>query len=451
MTGSTIAAIATPPGRGGIGIIRISGPKASYAATAILGTLPAPRYAHFSTFQAEDGTALDTGLSFYFPAPHSFTGEDVLELHGHGGPVILDLLLHRLLSLGIELARPGEFSERAFLNGKMDLAQAEAVADLIDAASQQAARAAVRSLQGEFSRLINQQVEKLTQLRVYVEAAMDFPEEEIDFLADGSIEAQLTQLLADLMQIQAATRQGALLRDGMKVVIAGRPNVGKSSLLNRLSGEDTAIVTPIAGTTRDVLRTQVQIDGLSVQFLDTAGLRHSDDPIEQEGIRRARLEMRQADQLLLVLDATHPPENVKQLLAEFFLDLADHITITLIYNKIDLLDDIVLPKESCSLPVIPLSAKTGTGIPSLTNHLKNTLGFTACGEDAFSARRRHVHALAIAKHHLENALQQLQVYRAGELLAEELRLTQNALAEITGQVLPDALLGKIFSNFCIGK
>ncbi len=452
MTNSTIAAIATPPGRGGIGIIRISGPKVPAIATSILGVLPTPRYAHFSTFQAEDGTAIDAGLAFYFSAPHSFTGEHVLELHGHGGPVILDLLLKRLLALGVDLARPGEFSERAFLNGKMDLTQAEAVADLIDAASQQAARAAVRSLQGEFSRQIKQQVAKLTQLRVYVEAAIDFPEEEIDFLADGYIEEELAQLLTDLTQIQATAQQGALLRDGMTVVIAGLPNVGKSSLLNRLSGEETAIVTDIAGTTRDVLRTRIQIDGLAVQIIDTAGLRQSTDPIEQEGIRRAHQEIAKADLVLLVVDAISPPDDIPQLLTEFFPQLSSTLPITVIYNKVDLLTEkACIEKHSTVLTVIKLSAKTGSGINYLTDHLKNSLGFTASGEDTFSARRRHVQALAMSKQHLENGQQQLQRYRAGELLAEELRLAQNALAEITGQVLPDELLGKIFSSFCIGK
>jgi len=300
----TIAALATPPGRGGVGIIRISGPQAGMIAENIVGHVPVPRQAEYLPFLSQDGEPLDTGLALYFPAPHSFTGEDVLELHGHGGPVVMDLILKRVFALGARPARPGEFSERAFLNDKMDLAQAEAVADLIDSASEQAARLAVRSLQGTFSQRINELVAALTELRVYVESAIDFPEEEIDFLADGQVQARLNAVQADLAETQAAARQGNLLREGMTVVIAGRPNVGKSTLLNALAGRETAIVTDIPGTTRDILREHIQIDGLPLHIIDTAGLRESADAVEQEGIRRAWAEIEKADRILLLHDAT---------------------------------------------------------------------------------------------------------------------------------------------------
>ncbi len=443
-TDRTIAAIATPQGRGGIGIIRISGAKVSAIATALLGKLPPPRYAHHSRFVGEDGTAIDEGLVLYFPAPHSFTGEDVLELQGHGGPIILDALLKRAVMLGAELARPGEFSERAFLNGKMDLAQAEAVADLIDAASLQAAQSALRSLQGEFSARIVQLVAELTQLRMVVEAAIDFPEEEVDFLADSVLLLRVENVLAQLHDITANAQQGVLLREGATIVLAGCPNVGKSSLLNRLSGEETAIVTEIPGTTRDLLKTQIQIDGLPLHIIDTAGLRDSADVVEQEGIRRAQQAINNADLVLLLLAPESP--------IPIFSQPVPAQKLIRILNKIDLIDQLPQVTEHPDGHwEIAISAKTGAGIDLLRQHLKMRVGYQNHGEGIFSARRRHLQALETAGKHMQQGLQQLQEYQAGELLAEELRLAQNALAEITGQFLPDDLLAKIFSEFCIGK
>ncbi len=450
---STIAAIATPPGRGGIGVIRVSGPKVPEVAKALLDQVLKPRYAQYARFLAADQTTIDEGLALYFPAPHSFTGEEVLELQGHGGPIILDVLLQRILSLNVEQARPGEFSERAFLNGKMDLVQAEAIADLIDAASQQAARSALRSLQGEFSTTIHQLVAAVTELRMHVEAAIDFPTEEIDFLADQRIAQKLNEMLATLTAVEKTAQQGVMLRDGMNVVIAGRPNAGKSSLLNRLSGQDTAIVTEIPGTTRDILRSHIQLDGLPLHIIDTAGLRISTDPVEKEGILRAQKEIQQADHILLVLDSTQGmTSDFIELFTEMAMSPIAAEKLTLVHNKIDILkitpDITQLPTGSWQLKI---SAKTGLGIDLLRSHLKSCLGFSTTTENTVSARRRHLTALAQAKRHLNNAHQQLHDFHAGELMAEELRLAQNALGEITGTVLPDDLLGKIFSSFCIGK
>ncbi len=449
---TTIAAIATPPGRGGIGIIRVSGPNASKVAIALFGKLPAPRYAHYSKFITKDGALLDEGLALYFPAPHSFTGEDVLELHGHGGPVVLDSLLKTVFTLGVQMARPGEFSERAFLNNKLDLTQAEAIADLISASSTQAAHSAMRSLQGEFANYIQQLLNTLTRLRMYVEAAIDFPEEEIDFLGDSFIDQTLEQLSLDLKQIYSTAQQGVLLREGLTVVIAGKPNVGKSSLLNRLSGQERAIVTDIPGTTRDVLHERILLDGIPLYIIDTAGIHNSTDPVEREGIRRAKQEISRSDHLLLVLDATQTQEDSSQLLAEFFPDTPLPQNLTLIVNKIDLIA--AAPKKqknSADQWQITLSAKTGAGMELLQEHLKSCVGFSGTTENTFSARRRHLVALDKAQQHIQIGKQQLQQNRAGELLAEELRLAQEALAGITGKFLPDDLLGEIFSSFCIGK
>lgn len=438
----TIAAIATPPGRGGIGIIRISGYKTLTIAQAILGKTPKPRYAEFAEFFDENNLVIDEGVALYFPNPHSFTGEDVLELQGHGGPVILDCVLKRVLQLGARIARAGEFSERAFLNDKLDLAQAEAVADLIDAASTQAAKAAMRSLQGEFSTRIHQLVEALIHLRMYVEAAIDFAEEEIDFLSDGKVAAELEKILQTLKDIKTAAKQGSLLREGMTVVIAGRPNAGKSSLLNALSGRDAAIVTDIPGTTRDVLREAIQIDGLPLYIIDTAGLRDSDDQVEQEGVRRAHAEIEKADRILLVVDQSDVTN----------IDLLpkDHRTI-LIRNKIDLTEDEPRITLTNGITEILLSAQTGAGIDLLREHLKNCMGYQAHFEGCFTARRRHLDALIRAEQSLLNGQQQLQTYRAGEILAEELRIAQQALSEITGEFTTDDLLGRIFASFCVGK
>ena len=442
----TIAAIATPPGRGGVGMVRISGSLSIAIAEAICGVLPPPRHALFRRFRTGDGQILDQGIVLYFPAPHSFTGEDVLELHGHGGPVVMDLLLARTLELGARPARPGEFSERAFLNDKLDLAQAEAIADLIDSATAAAARAALRSLEGEFSRRIQALVEALIELRIYIEAAIDFPEEEIDFLVDERLTEQLQVLRGQLGALQAAAAQGRLLRDGMTVVIAGRPNAGKSSLLNQLAGREAAIVTDIPGTTRDVLREQIAIDGMPLHVIDTAGLRESADPIEQEGVRRAWAEIATAERILLVVDDRRGFTAEDQALRE---RLPAQTGVTVLHNKIDLSGAQPALQATHGGHALWLSAKTGAGLELLREHLKACMGYCG-GEGTLMARRRHLQALERAAAALAVADAQLQVH-AGELVAEELRQAQNALGEITGEVTSEELLGRIFSSFCIGK
>ncbi|CAK0762684.1 5-carboxymethylaminomethyluridine-tRNA synthase GTPase subunit [Gammaproteobacteria bacterium] len=442
----TIVAIATAPGRGAVGIVRVSGPQTNVIAHAILGRLPPPRRAVFLPFRATNGVTLDEGLALWFPAPQSYTGEDVLELQGHGGPVVLDQVLERALGLGARLARPGEFSERAFLNGRLDLAQAEAVADLIDAASTQAARAALRSLQGEFSKRINELVTTLTALRVYIEAAIDFPDEELDLLADGEVAERLADLQAQLATLLVEARQGALLRDGMTVVIAGRPNVGKSSLLNRLARRDVAIVTEIPGTTRDVLRETIHLDGMPLHIVDTAGLRATNDPLEREGIRRAHVAIEHADRILLVVDDTtgFGPEE------QAILTQLPGLTLTVARNKADLSGRLPGLADGPFGPEVTLSAITGAGLPTLINHLKTTVGYSTTETGNFSARRRHLDALYQTQAHLDTAALTLAT-RAPELLAEELRFAQDTLGEITGAVTADDLLGKIFGSFCIGK
>ena len=441
----TIVALASPPGRGGVGVVRISGSLVIHIAAEVLGRLPAPRYAEYLPFRDAAGVILDKGIALYFPAPHSFTGEDVLELQGHGGPVLLDMLQQRIIDLGARPARAGEFSERAFLNNKLDLAQAEAIADLIESNTEQAARAAQRSLQGEFSALINNLIEQLIQLRTFVESALDFPEEEIDFLSDTRIGTQLQSISKELAAVLHSTRQGTLLREGMRIVIAGQPNAGKSSLLNRLAGHDAAIVTAIPGTTRDVLREHIHIDGLPLHIIDTAGLRESEDQIEQEGVRRARAEIAQADRVLLVVDDSAGITETERAIIE---QLPDKIPLTVIRNKIDLSG-----RESMigNDGAIRLSAKTGAGVELLRQHLKDSMGYQETGEGLFSARRRHLDALLRAQKNLEKGQLELQETRAGELLAEELRQAQNALSEITGAFTNEDLLGRIFSSFCIGK
>lgn len=449
----TIVAQATPPGRGGVGILRVSGPQAAAVAEAVLGKLPQPRYANYLPFCDQDGSILDQGIGLWFPGPHSFTGEDVLELQGHGGPVILDLLLKRIVTLpGVRIARPGEFSERAFLNDKLDLAQAEAIADLIDASSEQAARSAVNSLQGVFSTRVNQLVEALTHLRIYVEAAIDFPDEEIDFLSDGKIEAQLNQVIDELDQVRQEARQGTLLREGMKVVIAGRPNAGKSSLLNALAGREAAIVTDIAGTTRDVLREHIHIDGMPLHIIDTAGLREASDEVERIGIERAWYEIEQADSVLFMVDSTTTKATeAAAIWPEFMARLPEHIPVTVVRNKSDITGESSGLTEINGQTLIRLSARQGTGIDVLRNHLKQSMGFSGNTEGGFIARRRHLQALETAHQYLLQGKDQLLRARAGELLAEELRLSQEALSEITGEFTSDDLLGRIFSSFCIGK
>ncbi|AFH93962.1 MULTISPECIES: tRNA uridine-5-carboxymethylaminomethyl(34) synthesis GTPase MnmE [Providencia] len=452
-TNDTIVAQATPPGRGGVGILRVSGPKAAVVAQTVLGKLPKPRYADYLPFRDVDDTVLDQGIAIFFPGPNSFTGEDVLELQGHGGPVILDLLLRRILTIdGVRIANPGEFSERAFLNDKLDLAQAEAIADLIDASSEQAARSAMNSLQGAFSAQIHQMVEALTTLRIYVEAAIDFPDEEIDFLSDGKIEAKLDDVIADLERVRSEARQGSLLREGMKVVIAGRPNAGKSSLLNALAGREAAIVTDIAGTTRDVLREHIHIDGMPLHVIDTAGLREASDEVERIGIERAWKEIEQADRVLFMLDSTTTDATEPQeIWPEFMARLPETLPVTVIRNKADKTGEKIEFVEDVRYPLIRLSAREEKGIDLLRDHLKETMGFNSNTEGGFLARRRHLQALDAAAMHLAQGHEQLVVARSGELLAEELRLAQQELSEITGEFTSDDLLGRIFSSFCIGK
>ncbi|MCK9141034.1 tRNA uridine-5-carboxymethylaminomethyl(34) synthesis GTPase MnmE [Haemophilus influenzae] len=449
----TIVAQATAPGRGGIGILRVSGPLATKVAQAILGKCPKPRMADYLPFKDADGTILDQGIALYFKSPNSFTGEDVLELQGHGGQVVLDLLLKRILQIdGIRLARPGEFSEQAFLNDKLDLAQAEAIADLIDATSEQAARSALKSLQGEFSKKVNELVDSVIYLRTYVEASIDFPDEEIDFLADGKIEANLRGIINQLEDVRAEAKQGSILREGMKVVIAGRPNAGKSSLLNALAGREAAIVTDIAGTTRDVLREHIHIDGMPLHIIDTAGLRDATDEVERIGISRAWTEIEQADRIILMLDSSDPESaDLSKVRSEFLAKLPSTLPVTIVRNKIDLNGEQASESEQGGYQIISLSAQTHDGVKLLRDHLKQAMGFQTGIEGGFLARRRHLDALEKAAEHLQIGLVQLTEFHAGELLAEELRLVQSYLSEITGQFTSDDLLGSIFSSFCIGK
>lgn len=444
----TIAAVATPPGRGGVGIVRVSGPRSSQIAQAILGQCPPARQACYLPFLAADQQVIDEGIALYFPEPHSFTGENILELQGHGGPVVMDMLLKRVIALGARLARPGEFSQQAFLNDKLDLTQAEAIADLIESASEEAAKSALRSLQGEFSGEINRLLEQMIQLRIHVESAIDFPEEEIDFLADSAIVDQINALTAGLSRILERAQQGRLLREGMTVVIAGQPNAGKSSLLNCLAQRDSAIVTAIAGTTRDVLREEINLDGLPVHIIDTAGLRHSTDPVEQVGIERAWQQIEQADCILLVLDAQVGFTEADQAIVNRF---PDNLPLSLVYNKMDLNQG--QPKESKPElgPAFYLSAKSGDGLNLLRKHLKESAGYRSAGEGNFIARHRHIDALERTLVLVQHGEQQLKQYQAGELLAEDLRQAQQVLGEITGDFSSDELLGRIFSSFCIGK
>ncbi|NKB46720.1 MAG: tRNA uridine-5-carboxymethylaminomethyl(34) synthesis GTPase MnmE [Legionellales bacterium] len=445
----TIVAQATPPGRGGVGVIRVSGPKTTVIAGTLLGALPKPRQATYASFLDAHQQVIDLGLALYFPAPHSFTGEDVLELHGHGSPVVMQTLIHRVTTLGARLAKPGEFSERAFLNQKIDLTQAEAIADLIDSASQQAARCAIRSLQGEFSKKIHQLVDALIQLRMFVEAAIDFPDEEVDFLTDANIGIQIQTLTEQVECIQTQATQGSVLRDGLHIVLAGQPNAGKSTLLNRLAGYEAAIVTDIPGTTRDIMREQLLIDGIPIHLFDTAGLRDSTDVIEQEGIKRATAAIQNADAVLLVIDSTQWFANPsREQLTQWLGFLPDTQQVTLILNKIDLTSQPPGLHVIYDHPSIALSAKTGVGMDALRQWFCDLAGVHQPQETLFMARKRHLTALQQAHTHLQQAQQQLA---QGELLAEECRLAQQALSEITGEFTSDDLLGKIFSNFCIGK
>jgi tRNA modification GTPase len=438
----TIAAIATPTGSGGIGVIRVSGALVPQIAQTLLGHLPLPRYATCKRFVDSSGELIDHGIALYFPAPHSFTGEEVLELQGHGGLVVMEHLLQTIIQLGARLARPGEFSERAFLNGKIDLAQAEAIADLIESSSVQAARCALRSLEGEFSHAIHQLVEQLIWLRSYIEASIDFIDEAIEHLANGQVIEKIVNLIKAIANILVKAHQGYLLKEGMRIVLVGEPNVGKSSLLNCLAGRETAIVTSIPGTTRDVVRDQIQLDGMPLHITDTAGLRETLDPIEQEGIRRTQLALQEADLVILLVDDRSADDNVQaHLLAQMPL------SPLLIRNKIDLSGHAAGLNEN---GVLYLSAKTGEGIEVLKNYLKAKMGLNRNPESNFMARRRHLDALQRAQSALKMSLTHAQ-FSNYELLAEELRQAQQALNEITGEFNADDLLGQIFATFCIGK
>ena len=453
----TIVAQATASGKGSVGIVRVSGPLAKSIAEAILGNCPEPRTASYLPFKNQQGETIDQGLALYFKAPHSFTGEDVLELQGHGGQVVIDMLIAEVLKhQPVRIARPGEFSERAFLNDKIDLAQAEAIADLIDASSQQAARSAMRSLQGAFSDQIHDLVEQVIHLRMYVEAAIDFPEEEIDFLTDGKVATDLQGIVDQLANVRQQAQQGSILRDGMQVVIAGKPNAGKSSLLNALAGKEAAIVTDIAGTTRDVLKEHIHIDGMPLHIIDTAGLRDSDDKVEQIGIQRAWDEIEKADQILIMVDSTTSTScDPWQIWPEFMEKLPDTAAVTLIRNKIDISREAPgttnVTSQHGDISVFALSANTGLGIDGLKEHLKQCMGYSSQSDGQFIARRRHLEALEQASLHVDTGQQQLLAHAAGEILAEELRIAQQYLNEITGEFSSDDLLGRIFSSFCIGK
>jgi tRNA modification GTPase len=445
----TIVAAATPPGRGSVGIVRVSGPKTPEIAAVILGELPQPRRASFARFLDSRQQPIDAGMALFFPAPHSYTGEHVLELQGHGGPVVIETVVARVLELGARRALPGEFTQRAFLNDKLDLAQAESIADLIDAGSREAARAAMRSLQGEFSAMVQGLTEAVIELRTYVEAAIDFPEEEIDFLADRQLDERLSGVREHFNAVEQTARQGRLLREGMTVVIAGRPNAGKSSLLNRLAGYDAAIVTPIPGTTRDILRERIDIDGMPLHVLDTAGLRDSHDEVETEGVRRAEAEIARADRVLFVIDTAADPNATAY--SEEKRRLPPDVPVTLIFNKCDQAVGLPVADTITGPPRVMLSALTGEGLDLLRAHLKHAMGFHSAEAGTVSARQRHLDALGRARAHVDEAARQLKERRAGELVAEELRAAQQALGEITGEFTTDDLLGRIFSSFCIGK
>ncbi len=442
----TIVAAATPPGRGGVAVVRVSGDRVPEIARTLLGELPAPRHATFSRWRDAAGELIDIGLALYFPEPHSFTGEHVLELHGHGGDVVVAALIERVVQLGARRARAGEFSERAFLNDKIDLAQAEAIADLIDAGSRRAAQAALRSLQGEFSQRVNATRAAQTSLRVYVEAAIDFPEEEIDFLGSLELRERLQDVQQRMQGVLAAAEQGAKLTRGLTIAIAGRPNAGKSTLMNLLAGQQIAIVTPVAGTTRYLLRAQLEIDGVAVELIDTAGLREATgDAIEAEGMRRAREAIARADHLLFLVDAAADPE--LHAYEEERASLPADVPSTLVRNKIDLA---TAADNAAATPGLSISATTGEGVAALRRHIAALAPAAEASGGAFSARARHVDALRRAARHLDTAHQQLAA-RQGELAAFELRESQRELGEVVGDVTSDELLGRIFSSFCIGK
>jgi tRNA modification GTPase len=427
----------------------VSGPKVPEIAAVILGELPLPRRATFARFLDDHQETIDAGLALFFPAPHSYTGEHVLELQGHGGALVIESLVARVIETGGRRALPGEFTQRAFLNDKLDLAQAEAIADLIDAGSRAAVRAAMRSLQGEFSAMVRGLTDAVIELRTCVEAAIDFPEEEVDFLADEQLAERFQTVRDHFEGVEQSARQGRLLREGMTVVIAGRPNAGKSSLLNKLAGYEAAIVTAIPGTTRDVVRERIDIDGMPLHVLDTAGLRQGGDLVEEEGIRRAKAEMTRADRVLFVIDASEDPSG--SAFHEESAHMPPDVPVTLIFNKCDLAVGIPVADTIAGPPRVTVSAATGQGIDSLRAHLKLCMGYQTLDAGTVSARQRHLESLSRARRNVDEAQRQLQERRAGELVAEELRGAQQALNEITGEFTSDDLLGRIFSSFCIGK
>ena len=441
----TIAAIATASGAGGIGIVRVSGSAAQSIAEAILGSCPAPRHAAYLDFKQADDELIDRGIAIFYPNPHSYTGEDVLELQGHGGTALMQILLARCIALGARQAEPGEFTRRAYLNDKIDLAQAEAVADVINAATYEAAKSAVRSLSGEFSQRINALLLRLIDLRMFVEACLDFPEEEIDFITQGRVAEKLDAIVTELVSVFAKAKQGSLLREGINVVLVGQPNVGKSSLMNQLAGEEIAIVTPIAGTTRDTIKNAIQINGVPLHVIDTAGLRETEDEVEKFGIARTWRATETANIALLLIDAAHGiTETEKSILAR----LPQEICKIWVHNKIDVANELAFSEEVDMTTHIYLSAKTGEGVDLLKNHLLKLAGYQNNSEGVFMARARHLEALANVEVHLSSASMQIKF---AELVAEELRLAQESLSSITGEFTPDDLLGEIFSKFCIGK
>lgn len=444
----TITAIATASGRGGVGIVRVSGRDAKSIALKIMRGALSPRTAHFSAFYDYDGSVIDEGIVLFFENPQSFTGEDVIELQGHGGPVIMDRLLRCVIHHGARMAKPGEFSERAFLNRKMDLTQAEAIADLINASSEQAARSAVRSLQGEFSKKIQSLQESLTHLRMMIEAMIDFPEEEIDFLSDPQVTQLLQKTIDALVAVKNQAKQGALLQAGLQVVIAGKPNAGKSSLLNYLSGRESAIVTNIPGTTRDILRESIHIDGMPLHIIDTAGLRETNDVVEQEGVRRAYQAIAQADLVILLIDASESNDSLQE---QHIESLSPHQKLLVVKNKIDLTGEKSEVIFHSDFTEVKISIRNNLGMPEFVDALKKVAGFQSVESDGFIARSRHVDAIERAYELLLHGQHELVTHRAGELLAEDLRLSQQVLSEITGEFTSDDLLGKIFSSFCIGK
>ena len=441
----TIAAIATASGAGGIGVVRVSGPLASAIACQILGHCPAPRHAAYLDFKSNNNELIDRGIAIFYPNPHSYTGEDVLELQAHGGTALMQLLLARCIAVGARQAEPGEFTRRAYLNDKMDLAQAEAVADVINASTVEAARSAMRSLSGEFSNSINAVLAKLINLRMYVEACLDFPEEEIDFITQGKVAEKLADTAAELSAVFAKAKQGSLLREGVHVVLIGQPNVGKSSLMNALAGEEIAIVTAIAGTTRDTIKSAIQINGVPLHIIDTAGLRETENEVEKYGIARTWRATETADIALLMLDTAHGITNAEKSILD---RLPQEIAKIWVHNKIDVSGETPETRILNDETHICLSAKTGQGLDLLKSHLLKLAGYQVSGEGVFMARTRHLEALALVSLHLQSAVTQIT---SAELVAEELRLAQESLSSIMGEFTPDDLLGEIFSKFCIGK